>query len=308
MNSRILTCVLLLLAQNIYAQKYPALTVGENQTKTLPAGINNFSKIDIHSNGTLIIEPHSSDWCILNCTGDVNIHGTIKYSDFKSGRESHTTVAPDGTKLEYTFKEDNQGGSGGNGGNSGSGKYTGAGGKGVHGSGDLGGGGGGGGRYNPADSIPKRATKGADATGSMGGKMKTAGTEGSGGNGAVRDSFGNGGLLYIYCGGNFNGSSGSISAKGKEGANGASGANQTMKKGEDGPGAGGGGGGAPGGEGGVIKIKLVGTGDLFPALMVNGGAGGKGGSGGVGSFGDASNGKPGENGKPGANGQVSVMH
>src|ERR1700740_2664740 len=101
MNFRILTCVCLLLAQNIYAQKYPVLTVGENQTKSLPPGTHNFSKIDIHSGGTLIIEPHSSDWCILNSTGDVNIHGTIKYTDFKSGSESHTAVAPDGSKLVY---------------------------------------------------------------------------------------------------------------------------------------------------------------------------------------------------------------
>ena len=312
MNFRILACIFLLLAQNINAQKFPALTVGDGQVKTLPAGTHNFSKIDIHSNGTLIIESRSSDWCILNCTGDVNIHGTIQYTNFRSGKESHSAIAPDGTHLDYAFHEDNLGGKGGNGGNSGSGhKYTGMGGQGGAAADNFGGGGGGGGKYNPNDSVPKRAQKGNNASGNIGGKITTGGNEGGGGNGAVRDSFGNGGLLYIYCGGNFNGSSGAILATAKDGGNGAPGTNVAMNKNAadgDGAGGGGGGGGAPGSEGGVIRIKMVGTGSLFPRLMVNGGRGGKGGAGGAGAFGDSSYGQRGEDGKDGNNGHVDILH
>jgi len=309
MNFRILICALLLLAQSAGAQKLPALTIGEGEVKSLPAGTHSFSKIDIHSGGMLIIESRSSDWCILDSKGDVNIHGTIQYANFKSGKEPHSATAPDGTHLTYTFHEDNLGGNGGNGGNSRSStKYIGAGGQGASANAGFGSGGGSGGGYNPNDSIPKRAVKGNDAAGSMGGKIKPPTKAGGGGNGAARDSFGNGGLLYIYCGGNFNGSSGSIYATGKDAANGAEGQSMSRNGNDDGPGGGGGSGGAPGSEGGVIRIKIVGTGTYFPRLMVNGGRGGRGGAGGTGSFGDSSNGMRGEDGKDGNNGHVDILH
>ena len=255
----------------------PQLIIVAGQTVNLPARTYQYSNINIQTGGKLIIDESSQTWCILFCTGNVQIHGEIIFHKFYSTRDAVNAITPNGEPLAYSFKMLNLGGNGGYGGECAtSGIPT----RGIGGSGSAGtleyGGGGGAGAASRG--YPNRyQANGSNANGNSGGRRQLA-TDGDGGNGEVRGQYGNGGLLFIFCQNDFDGTNGEIHLEGEDGVNGIDGIDGQSSFGAD-AGGGGGGGGAPGGEGGKFTVRTKGNYVSYPIVYVQGGQGGKGGKG-----------------------------
>jgi len=304
----------------VSAQSFPSLIVNSGEVKTLPARTFIYSEINIQQGGKLIIEPNSADWSILVSQGNVSINGTIEYKYFKSGSNTYNALTPSGENLTHKFSETSIGGVGGHGGSSacslqGGGSVYAEGGNGAAGSSSFGGGGGaGGGKRYISTACNRQVTKGNDAIGQNGGlPIPTNFFSPAGGNGGLKGIYVNGGLLYIYCGGIFNGLGGIIDVSGQPGNNGTNGSdNNPPYDIQGGSGGGGGGGGSPGGEGGVVILRIVGNAQFYPEIKVKGGTGGKGGKGGRG-FANLSSiptsfGGDGVDGQDGQNGLGDIRH
>lgn len=314
-----LLCIAALLLSLVHAasgQTYPPLVVHQGEIQTLAPQTYIYSSVTVEKGGTLVIASNSAAWTIIFSKGDVSVKGTIVAHNFKSGPNNYTAITPDGEQLSNTFSETNLAGAGGHGGisactyNGGGGNVFAPGGNGAPGTQSSGGGGGAGGVYTGKLHCQDQPIKGNDASGSAGGAQQAGQSSTHGGDGSSRGPYMNGGLLYLYCGGNFDGESGLIDASGNQGANGAAGGNNTMNPSLFG--GGGGGGGAPGGEGGEVILKVKGSSGLYPTVLVSGGNGGAGGMGGTG-FANYSTVPPSAGGNGGAgisgqNGKVSIEH
>jgi hypothetical protein len=274
---RFLCTIFFLCVSLCISAQLPPLTILAGQTVNLPARTYQYSSINIQSGGTLVIDENSQTWCVLYCTGNVTIHGSIIFRKFYSTRDAISAVSPNGDVLTYTFKMQNNGGNGGYGGECATSAIPtrGIGGTGANGTVDNGGGGGAG---AASRGYPNRyQANGSNANGSNGGRRQLT-TDGDGGNGGVRLQYGNGGLLYIFCLGNFDGASGEIHLEGENGPNGTDGIEGESGFGSN-SGGGGGGGGAPGGEGGKFSVRTKGNYTAYPTVYVQGGKGGQGGQG-----------------------------
>ncbi len=288
----------------------PQLNIAAGQTLNLPARTYQYSSINIQAGGKLIIDENSQTWCILYCTGNVTIHGSIVFHKFYSTIDAINSVTPNGETLTYSYRLQNLGGNGGYGGEcSTSGiPNRGLGGAGANGTSTYGGGAGSGGASNGYPNM--RQLNGNNANGNFGGRRQLA-LDGDGGNGGMRGQYSNGGLLYIYCQGNFDGANGEIHMEGEDGENGMNGIDGKTYGGGR-AGGGGGGGGAPGGEGGKLTIRTRGSYLNYPIVFLQGG---KGGQGGVGKNNDRANeftpplrgGENGQNGQNGASGAVDYL-
>ncbi|MBL7725034.1 MAG: hypothetical protein JNK27_12845 [Chitinophagaceae bacterium] len=284
----------------------PKLIIRAGELKTMPAQTHLFSEISIENGGNLRILGNSSQWCILHCTGDVTINGIIEFIRFKSGNNSYATTSPDGTALAHTYNQNNKGGDGGKGGNSRCNFNILGGGEGASGTHEYGGGGGAGGIFFEPYSNCKNQ-KGNDANKDKGGL--SINKEGKGGDGWKRDPYSNGGLLFIFCGNNFDGTNGSIVLTGLDGEDGKDGSkNRHQVRGDRYDGCGGGGGGQPGGLGGVCIIRVGGTILNYPTINVKGGYGGDGGKGARGGYQEIASAEDGTNGEDGENGYVKYIN
>jgi hypothetical protein len=297
------TFLFFLFGSAAYAQ-LPSLIIGAGKEVRLPARTYQYSSIDIKAGGKLIIEPNSQSWCILYCTGNVTVTGTIIYRNFYSTKELVSAVTPDGTNLSYNFKASNLGGEGGLGGEAAASAMPRiSGGVGAVGSTEYGGGGGAGGASR---GYPNKYSVVGNVGDRYHGGRRQIGYDGEGGDGGIRSSFCNGGLLYIYCAGNFSGYGGDVHLDGDAGEDGkngtvVAGANSAYS-------GGGGGGGAPGGEGGKLIVMTKGSYLSYPTLFLNGGKGGNGGLGMNNAYGNrhipplraGENGRPGESGISGS--------
>lgn len=301
----------LILTIHIYAQ-LPQLNIVSGQTVNLPARTYQYSRIDIQSGGTLIIDENSQAWCILYCTGNVKIQGSIVFHKFYSVRNEIIGKTPNGELLKYKFSMLNIGGNGGYGGEAitrGLGKANG--GNGDDGNTEYGGGGGSGGASDGYPN-PNYLAKGNDANGRNGGRRQLR-TDGEGGDGADKEQYSNGGLLFIYCNGDFDGTNGEIHLEGEIGKNGNDGIEGQPAGGGGSSGGGGGGGGAPGGEGGRLFVRVKGNYVSYPNVFVQGGQGGQGGTGkntvkGPQYIPPLLGGKNGKNGENGASGLVDFLN
>jgi hypothetical protein len=295
-QQRFLLLVYSLLTMQVFSQ--PVLVITNGQVVTLPARTHLFSRIDIQAGGTLLIEEHSTQWCILYCSGNVTINGTIVFEKFLAEAGPYVASAPDGISLSHTFRMSSHGGRGGDGGPSTINRQFANGGDGADGGTEYGGGGGSGGGWQ---QRPPAVFRGNNGNADRGGNSVSL-QDGAGGNGARRGRWSNGGLLYIYCGGDFNGAGGRINLKGSDGAQAANGeqCHFTPVTGSITyyAGCGGGGGGAPGGDGGICQIRVRGNIITYPTVNITGGLGGEGGNGGV------HNGRKGERGQTGLAGLV----
>jgi len=308
------------------------LVVSKDKVVTFAPGIvYDYQSITVDQGGTIEVQP-GIGWTIVLVKGDFNLQGKIiarlredpveKFQEIKSN-------APDGSTFEPDRAE-RAGGAGGNPGgcgltdgslqDAGHGSVPAAGSGGAPAAGNGGGGGayglgngsaadatkgGDGGTsqlHNPGDEIGKSGL-GADGFAGNGedgqaadGPNKRVLHFGGGGGGGSRGR--NGGLLYIFVAGKFNGSGGTVDISGENGGNGGSGGRGSHAK----PASGGGGG--AGGDGGVLYIRY-GTGFSPSQFIYSGGKGGVGGLGGVsGNAGQAA--CPGTNGKNGLQGQVRI--
>lgn len=284
------------------------LIITNGEKEKIPAGsIVVYRNLTIESGGALVIEGPTKDWTEIYVLENLTIHGVIKVTDFKTPREqleSYERVAYDGRILEFTYKNNNNGGYGGDGGGHNI-PNTALPGIGAKGSFLFGGGGGGGTgwRSSPPGQRGGTPQPGGNARESLGGNGGVGnGLGGSGGNGVRRSDTGDGGLLYISVGNTVDGKNGTIKIFGTDGLSAFSGANGDAYRGGNG---GGGGGGAPGNHGGCIVLSAKITAIIeLPAVIAHGGDGGSSGTGGSGWHQAGKAGAPGENGN---NGKFLVM-
>lgn len=241
----------------------------------MPAQRYEFARVEIKENAQLIIDAGSDGIFHVICRGDFILRGSIVARDFSSSERTHLLKIPSQpAPLEIVFQNTNTGGRGGNGGTGG----TNLGGTGAPGTTEYGGGGGGGGGYRNARPQPIN-WKGTDAQQNVGGQAgQYCGC--AGGHGGMRNTLGNGGVMFLDVGGDFIGDGGAVYAEGAAGqagtnggpeVGGGSGAYTPMN------GGGGGGGGAPGNQGGFLVVYVGGTIVGYPQLRVAGGQGGAGG-------------------------------
>jgi hypothetical protein len=273
------------------------LIVRTGETKFMNTRTYRFDNVLIEQGGKLIITEQSTRWFILWVSGDVTINGEIEAINFKIGPRTVIDNTPDNKKIEHIYHNDVLGGTGGFGGISrltNVGSRTG--GQGALGTNKYGGGGGSGAGVYLMGAGSKLGGNGVNAIDWRGAPLTEFGYNNTGGNGGKVENSCNGGLIFIYCGGTFNGSGGRINLSGKNGENGQNGGH-----GDTGPqgsrGSGGGGGGAPGGEGGhfiLVTDKL----DSKCSINIRGGRGGNGGNAGQHQHG-ATNGSNGRNGSAG---------
>lgn len=275
----------------------PTLIVEAGKPRRLPAQRYEFSSVDIKEGALLIIEGGSEGVFHLICSGDFILRGSIVAQGFSSSERSHLIKIPSQTEpLEIVFKNTNKGGRGGNGGTGG----VNTGGAGSAGTTEYGGGGGGGGGYRNAKPQPIN-WKGTDAQENVGGQAgQYCGC--AGGDGEERNTWGNGGVIFLNIAGNFDGGGGTVFAGGADGSDGKNGGPPVGSgSGAYTPvnGAGGGGGGAPGNHGGFLIVYVAGTIIDYPQPRLSGGQGGEGGKS-VGS----NLGTHGQRGQPGKSGRA----
>jgi hypothetical protein len=300
-------------------QPPPPLVVEFGQSIDLSPGVYIYSSIEIKSGARLNCKLSSTPgWLVLYSLGDVSVQGSINANGIvPSGVSTYTILVPNGEQVSHTYSHTQLGGRGGRGGSSactlsGGGSVFQPGGGGANGSIMTGGGGGAGGGLRSWNNCQGQVIKGNDANGIYGGTTIGGYVGTKGGDGARLFSDLNGGLIYIFCGGNFDGYNGQINAYGFRGRQGdAGGSNIYSPTIQGGCGGAGGGGGSPGAEGGVVMIRTK-TFSLFPSVNVSGGPGGAGGQGGSGfanlpsipsSYGEA--GQPGETGGEGI---ININH
>lgn len=270
-----LLIVLFSLMQLTASAQTNSLVIKSGETKTLSARTYQFESVKIENGGNLIIRSNSSRWCIIWVSGDVEINGEIKGTNFRRNQIAISDITPDGKKIEHKFSNVALGGSGGNGGVASQlGAGSRSGGTGASGTSEYGGGGGSGGGIHIQGHATRLGANGNNASDFRGAIAPDGGYGNSGGNGSRLSTYPNGALLLIYSEKTISGN-GIISLKGVNGGNGASGgrgANSNRGK----RGAGGGGGGSPGGDGGrLVLIAEKFQEDLTIAL--DGGNGGSGG-------------------------------
>ena len=188
--------------------QFPELIVKSGQILELPARTHQYSRIDIEKGARLTIKENSQAWCILYCTGDVTIKGAIIFRKFLSTNKSINAISPSGEQLTHTYSLENIGGGGGDGGE-GFGSPRGIGGGGAQGTNAFGGGGGSGAAVIINFPHPHQSRNGNNGNGSSGGRRQFT-HDGEGGDGGKRGKFSNGGLLFIYCQGDFDGEGGEI--------------------------------------------------------------------------------------------------
>lgn len=279
-------------------EQLPELIILSGSIKSLPASTHRYSKIVIEAGASLIIEENSTTWCILHCEGDVSIHGQINFKNFASNLGEITALSPKGRLLKYMFLE-SKGGRGGNGSRA---QTSGSpnGGIGADGTFEFGGGGGSGGGYRYSGRY-LGSTPGNNGNGRIGG-MAPQGLGGKGGNGGEKNNV-HGGLMYIYCSKNFDGTNGKIDLSGSDGQEGEKGLGGTSYNHR--AGNGGGGGGAAGGTGGCLILETIGNVQNYPEAVVTGGQGGRGGLGVQNTSNNPS--ENGENGRKGYTGKIEIL-
>ena len=226
---------------------------------------HNLKSLTIESEGLLQVRSRQRQWLILNVEGDVRIDGRISYTQMRAINGPVDAVAPDGTQLSFEHPQQAYGGYGGRALNC----KSQPGGAGAAGTTEYGGGGGGG---ATATKLPP-AAPGDNASQWRGGNRYIRG-----GDGGRRRDTGNGGLVYIFAGGQLSSDGGVIDVSGSTGANGHQGANGRKARTCSQSPAGGGGGG-PGGDGGYVMISAA---EILtePDVAANAGPGGRGGDGG----------------------------
>lgn len=290
----------LLNCNNLFGQ-FPNFIILSGQIVHLPARTYTYSNFEIKSGGELIIDENSQQWCIFHVTGEIKITGKITYRKFISSLQTVTGVSPQNIRISHTYSQLNTGGEGGNGGYSRAPHppIKGLGGFGAKGTNQYGGGGGSGAIII---SIPPTSTTGnGTAASDYHGAMAESVYNGSGGDGGIRNPYGNGGLIYFFGEKDFDGLNGIVDLRGEDGENGKSGGPAFPSSiPPHGAGAGGGGGGAPGGEGGRLIVKILGIYKNNTIVLVSGGKGGEGGS-------SSGSGQLGKNGQTGATGFVDYL-
>jgi hypothetical protein len=274
----------------------PELVVKSGQSIPIAAKRWEFSRLEIQEGGYLVVESGTGEPLHLVIKGPARIAGQLVAKRMRSGEKQLTVAVPGQPPLTLNYKENNRGGAGGNGGST----VSVQGGRGAAGSVEGGGGGGAGGGHH-IDRLGQRRHPGAsaqDTRGAQGGPNECGRT---GGNGAERSEWADGGVIQLTVFGEFDGTGGTIDVSGLPGApgvNGGTGSYPQLNYGCQGA-AGGGGGGGPGGQGGYVVGYLAGPILGYPRVQTQGGAGGKGGA----SPGDMS-GQVGGKGQNGASGAV----
>jgi hypothetical protein len=248
----------------------PELMLQPGETRSIPARRWVFSRVSIPIGAVLEVEQGSGEVMQFIVLGDFDLQGSIVARGWSSEEVTHRLTMPDGRFLDVSFQNRNRGGNGGDGA-----LAAGAlGGRGARGSVDYGGGGGGGGAWASDRQGKPGNVNGASAQDERGAPRVIAWCGVGGANGATRDPFANGGVIYLEVNGRFNGAGGQIDLRGKDGVAGASGPRASRYDTNCAAGSGGAGGGAPGGQGGVVVGYIAGPAAAYPTLRMQGGAGG----------------------------------
>jgi hypothetical protein len=273
------------------------LVVKSGETLELSNRTYQYKNVLIESGGKIVITQQSTRWFILWASGNVIIAGKILGRYFRTGLRTVSDKTPDGRTITHEYKNESRGGAGGNGGIAfGGTPGSRSGGRGAEGTTDAGGGGGSGGGIYIAGPGTRLGGHGQDATNWRGAPLAQDGIGNQGGDGGRIEPNANGGLIFIYAGGEFIGTGGNIVVVGSPGVNGQSGG-RGVDSNRGYRGGGGGGGGAPGGEGGHVII-VAGNLTSECKVEVSGGGGGPGGLGGKPEHG-ATSAYAGENGSAG---------
>lgn len=279
----------------VFAENLPSLILSPGETRVMPAQRYEYEKVTIPAGATLKITEGGMSVLHLVIKDSFLFQGRIEATGFNSQERQEYFNIPGQSPVMVEFRNTNKGGDGGRGGLGGSN----TGGSGALGNTSYGGGGGsGGGRLSQAAQPYITNFRGLNANGWAG-----AGPPGycgaAGGNGAKREDYGNGGVIYFEVYGHFDGTNGFIDVTGKpgrSGTNGGRGFSSNMTHGCQ-TGGGGGGGGAPGGHGGFVVGYFAGDVVNYPRASVRGGVGGTAGT---------APGEQGRQGTPGADGEAGV--